>query len=903
MGMPRATLAGIRTIPVTDDAYLVGLTDLEIADGPRGLTLYTAGRGMGWLTAFDLDGGGAVQVDRWYIPRSHQAIETTDLIVRDAPGGGSQVVLAGLAPTRLVGLDASLAADPLSEVLGYSGTGFDMSRLGAVDLLEGGQVALAARNDRGLVQLNFEGGTGVYASTPLGADGGLLWARADAVATLQHGGAVYGIAAYGAENAVALLRVNEHGQFAYLDTVSVDAGLWVSRPGAVELIAGPDGGLYVVLGASGSDSLSVLAVRDGQLVPTDHVLDSRETRFQDASFIETAQIAGQTYVFAAGSDSGISVYALLAGGRLTHVETVAGSAALPLDGISALEVLPTAGGARLFVAAHGAPHLMEFAFRLEAPGATRVAAEGGGTVVGTGGDDFLSGRGGADWISGEAGDDVLGDGAGADTLRGGAGADLFVMAADGAVDRIADFELGVDRIELRGPGLVSDLDDIVVLSRSWGAELVIGEERLHVVTADGRALSATALREQGLILSRSVSVDLGDYPAPGRDTGPEAGSALDPSYLIGAAPDAPEEALEPFLSFDGGTRLGSRASERMVSWASLDVVWAYGGNDTIMTGANHDRIHAGTGNDLVFASWDNDWVLGGFGFDRLYGQTGNDWIDGGPQADLIDGGIGHDTLVGRAGFDRIYGQGGNDRIWGGETADRIWGGLGNDWIDAGSNDGRVLDIVQGGLGRDTIFGGSGFDLLDGGAGHDQIHGGAHADNLFGGFGWDTLWGGTGVDRLFGGAGNDMLLGGYGADGLFGQAGNDRIWGEGGNDRILAGLGSDIVDGGDGFDTIHGGAGFDTIIGGAHADTLWGRLHADRFVFADGHGHDRIMDFDARNALEVLDFSQLTTLGSTTDVLLAARQVGADVVIDTSDVSSIRLVGVNLDDLDGTDFLF
>ena len=77
---------------------------------------------------------------------------------------------------------------------------------------------------------------------------------------------------------------------------------------------------------------------------------------------------------------------------------------------------------------------------------------GDDTLRGGAGDDHLSGGMGRDWLAGGTGNDTLRGGQGRDTLSGGAGADHFVFTAqDGAPDRdiVADFQTGVDRIDLR----------------------------------------------------------------------------------------------------------------------------------------------------------------------------------------------------------------------------------------------------------------------------------------------------------------------------------------------------------------------------------------------------------------------------------------------------------------------
>lgn len=89
-------------------------------------------------------------------------------------------------------------------------------------------------------------------------------------------------------------------------------------------------------------------------------------------------------------------------------------------------------------------------------------------VVGTRYDDNLYGRGGADtlqggsgddYVAGWGGDDRLAGGRGSDWLRGDDGADTFVFRGPigpGEVDRIVDYVVGEDRIELAAkffPGL------------------------------------------------------------------------------------------------------------------------------------------------------------------------------------------------------------------------------------------------------------------------------------------------------------------------------------------------------------------------------------------------------------------------------------------------------------------
>jgi Ca2+-binding RTX toxin-like protein len=87
--------------------------------------------------------------------------------------------------------------------------------------------------------------------------------------------------------------------------------------------------------------------------------------------------------------------------------------------------------------------------------------DGADTLNGAAGADVLWGGAGADRLLGGSGNDVLIGGSGADTLFGGAGADLFVFTSStdsyrtatvGSADRIGDFDVRKDAIDLSGLG-------------------------------------------------------------------------------------------------------------------------------------------------------------------------------------------------------------------------------------------------------------------------------------------------------------------------------------------------------------------------------------------------------------------------------------------------------------------
>jgi Ca2+-binding RTX toxin-like protein len=214
--------------------------------------------------------------------------------------------------------------------------------------------------------------------------------------------------------------------------------------------------------------------------------------------------------------------------------------------------------------------------------------------------------------------------------------------------------------------------------------------------------------------------------------------------------------------------------------------------------------------------------------------------------------------------------------WGGRGHDRLWGQTGND----------------------KLYGGSGNDRLWGQDGHDRLDGGAGQDRLYGAAGDDKLYGRSGNDRLDGGLGNDRLWGQDGHDTMKGNAGDDHLDGGKGKDRLSGGSGSDKLHGGSGDDRLDGGAGRDRLIGGAGDDRLTGGSGHDVFVFQTGGGWDTVTDF--RNGHDKIDARSLSGVNSMSDLVLMQSDNGVEIA-HGSDI--LVLKGVNVSDLDNSDFIF
>ncbi|MEM9795012.1 MAG: hypothetical protein AAF919_00885 [Pseudomonadota bacterium] len=120
------------------------------------------------------------------------------------------------------------------------------------------------------------------------------------------------------------------------------------------------------------------------------------------------------------------------------------------------------------------------------------------------GDDVLRGRAGADDLIGGDGNDVLRGGAGRDRLEGGGGrdrliggdgADVFVFAPGDGRDRIVDFTLGEDRIDLRAFALPS-LESLLDMQRKGDDTVVLlddGETRIRIADLQPEQLQAEGI--------------------------------------------------------------------------------------------------------------------------------------------------------------------------------------------------------------------------------------------------------------------------------------------------------------------------------------------------------------------------------------------------------------------------
>ena len=333
----------------------------------------------------------------------------------------------------------------------------------------------------------------------------------------------------------------------------------------------------------------------------------------------------------------------------------------------------------------------------------------------------------------------------------------------------------------------------------------------------------------------------------------------------------------------------------------------------------HEEVNGGTGDDFLIGRGGSDTLNGGAGHDKLNGGGGIDTMRGGDGDDIYwinrtgdvveeNAGEGTDILLSFVDFD-LGTNGANVetlRLVGSGAADATGNGLdnrliGND-LDNMLDGAGGVDIMRGGLGNDTYivdhandrgveFSGEGIDTVLASVSFNLAATSQHIERLqltgssdLEGYGNDA------DNRLTGNNGANLLVGRDGADTLNGSGGTDTLNGGSGDDSLLGGSADDVLFGLDGADTLNGGTGDDRLLGGTDADV-------DVFVFEDGFGIDRIVDFDPGE--DIIDLSGVSEITDFTDLdLNHLSQTGAhtritdgpDVIILIDTIASTLTAG-------------
>lgn len=225
------------------------------------------------------------------------------------------------------------------------------------------------------------------------------------------------------------------------------------------------------------------------------------------------------------------------------------------------------------------------------------------------------------------------------------------------------------------------------------------------------------------------------------------------------------DSITPFGLSAGVTSLPSGLTATTIY---ADLIYGYGGGDTIDGGDGDDTVYGGAGFDALYGGDDDDVLYGGADDDLLEGQLGNDFLDGG---------IGADQMYGYIGDDVYYVDNVGDHIFEhvGEGYDVVYSRMAAYTLLSDFEELRLNVNALSGTGNDAgnalygneagngLSGRGGDDVINGIGGDDRLYGGDGLDTLNGGSGGDTLRGQAGADRLNGGSGLDVLIGGTSSD--------------------------------------------------------------------------------------------------------------------------------------------
>lgn len=650
-----------------EDDFLFGVNDLELRVSGGNLTAYTVTRtgGEGLAEWRLMPDGRFARVADATLPASSQTEQPALIFL-----GPDQDVI-GVAGTSAEGI-LEFAADGLTQYThGNFNTGAFSSGLSVVHAMDiGGQTWVAgAQANSNIIQLcMLNPDSACLSQSAMSFQVSAPEFAVRSMDSVSIGANAYLVMAGGGSTLLSSYRL-DGTQALMADTLSVDSGLGAA--GATELrTAQLTDGAYAVLAAADSGSLSVFRIEaDGDLVVTDHVMDTPMTRFANARHLDIATLDDRTYVAAAGSDDGLSLFELLPGGQLLHLLSVEDTTTLALSDVTAMQLEVMNGDIQIVLTNGDGRGLTRLVADIDAGGVVEVGTAGQSNLSGTTGADLLVGGARNETIEGHGGRDILRDGAGVDDLWGGAGADVFILDRDGQVDRIRDFEPGVDQIDLSHWAFLRSGQQLAVVSRANGAEIRFGEETLDIITASGTPITLDQIQSMTLLNQ----------------------DRLLPVWIEEALAGDPEPV--PLVLF------GTAGNDILQGQATDDDLKGSAGDDTLLGGAGADILNGGPGSDVIHVDDPGDTVQESrrwAGEDHVYAST-DFWMRVAHVENLTLMGADDIRGVGNGLQNEIIGNAGNNIIDGGRNNDRMIGGDGNDTYFLRAPNDTIIEHENGGI--------------------------------------------------------------------------------------------------------------------------------------------------------------------------------------------------------------
>lgn len=589
--MPTLTIN--QTLTGQDLGLTSGLSDILVLNIGGRRVLYALSRSEGQLLEVEVATNGSLSVvNTLALNGSFEAGSTPLLAPFVASSGNTGLMISGLgeASGQSVSLGVNGALGSQSSLVGIGTLDAPLSvGFGGVNALISGQAT------GGLVLVS-DSGSGYAPVATLDDDSTRYIADVSGSVTFGIGSTTYVATTSALEDGVNLAEITG-STITHWDALGILDGLPINTPGQVAVVQRM-GETQLVIGSFDTSSLSTVRVdASGELSVSDHILDGVGTYFQTASAIDTLVYGDFAFVAAGGAESGVSLFAVLPGGRLVLLDSVSSDAASPLYRVSAIDLVVSGNRLDAFVSSSWNPGITRLSYDLSDLGSVLVAQQTGGTLSGTSGDDQIIGSALNDTLLGGSGDDILLDGAGSDVLTGGGGADLFVMHPDEQSDTITDYDRVADSLDLSAFDFLYDVGQLTITPTSNGAILAYAGETIQIVAVDGAPLTAADFTN-----AKILNVD--------------------------------RPPLVPFSQ----TLVGGQ------------------GNDTLNGAGGDDVILGSAGDDLLIGQEGDDSLEGGAGADFLEGNIGNDTLLGQSDPDTLVGGLGDDLLIGGPGDDVIYGD-------------------------------------------------------------------------------------------------------------------------------------------------------------------------------------------------------------------------------------------------------
>jgi serralysin len=319
------------------------------------------------------------------------------------------------------------------------------------------------------------------------------------LATVVIDGTTFIVAASDTDSGITTLRLHADGRLEMIDMYGAALGVGMARSTALTTVE-VQGETYVVVASAGTGTLTVLRINErGVLFETDHVWDNQHMRFGGVQDVASFSHDGRSFIVAGGNDDGLSLFEIGPGGRLYHLQSIEQKLGWTLGNVQAIGVTVIGETAVVLVAGENGAGLTQFRIDLTRFGELIMAGPGDTDLSGTARDDHLEAGGEDVILRGGAGDDRLVAGTGETRMWGGPGADVFVFRPGGGIDRIMDFEPGVDRIDLSAYPMVYSVQGLSFEPTHTGARIRVGDDVIVVRTADLQPLEAGDFAEADFI--------------------------------------------------------------------------------------------------------------------------------------------------------------------------------------------------------------------------------------------------------------------------------------------------------------------------------------------------------------------------------------------------------------------